>query len=134
MQIRSVFWEIEEAILQICFLKLNLSLIVTPRSLRELETSRSSSNKLNCGWGVPNQLRVIECILRGSSFILHVKNHNWILNKSLFNELATFIQSEGDAISAYKVVSPAYRIVLFLILFHISTVYRIKINGPKTVP
>ena len=42
LRIRPHFWAIEEAILWICFSNVNLSSIVTPRSLRELETSRSS--------------------------------------------------------------------------------------------
>ena len=81
-----------------------------PRSLRKLETFRSSPHKVIgewVGWGVLERLIVIECVLRGLSFIPHVENHDWILTKSLFKELVTFIWLEGDATSAYKVVSPA---------------------------
>ena len=105
MQIRSVFWALEEAILQIYFSKVNLSTIVMPRSLSELEISRSSSHEVNGGWGILEWLIVIECVLCGLSFILLVEHHDWILIKSLLKQLAIFIQSEGDATSAYKVMS-----------------------------
>ena len=87
MQIRSVFWAIEEAILRICFSKVNLPSIVTPRSLRELETFWSSPHRVNggCGdWDVLERLIVIECVLLEVSFIPQVEHHNLVLAKSLF--------------------------------------------------
>ena len=51
LQTRPVFWAMQEIILQICFSKVNFSLSVTSRSLRELETSKSSPHKVNGEWG-----------------------------------------------------------------------------------
>ena len=83
--------------------KCYLSSIVIPRSLRELETPRSSQHKVNGGWGgkgVLDRLIVIKCVLRGLNFIPRVKHYDRILAKSLFKELATFVRSEGNATSA----------------------------------
>ena len=38
------------------------------------------------------------------------------MNKSLFKELETYIRSEGDATSTYKVVSSAYEISLLEVI------------------
>ena len=79
MQIRPVFWAIEEAILRICFSKVNLSSIVTPRNLSELETSRSSSDKVNGRWylwGALDRLIIIDCVLRELSLIPHFEHHD----------------------------------------------------------
>ena len=59
---------------------------VIPRTLRELETSRSSPHKVNNRWG-------------GCGVQDH---YDWILNKSLFKEFATFITSERNATSTYS--------------------------------
>ena len=63
----------------------------------------SNQYKVKSGWGVLDRLIVIECVLWGLIFNLHVECHDWILTKLLFKELATFIRSEGVADSAYKV-------------------------------
>ena len=60
------------------------------KSLRELGTSRSSPLRVNGGWGVLEPL-VIESVLQGLSFIPYVEHHDWILVKSLFKELLTFL-------------------------------------------
>ena len=65
------------------FSKVNLLSSVTPRSLRELKTSRSSPHRVNGGWGGRDALDrpiVIECVLQRVNFISHVEHHDWILN------------------------------------------------------
>ena len=111
----TIFLAIEKEILEICVSKDNLLLSVTPRSIRDLDTSRLSPHEVKGGWdgqGVIDQLIVIECVLRVLSFIPHVEHHDWILAKSLFKELATSLNSEGDA----------YEKILFSRSFHISAV------------
>ena len=72
--------------------------------------------------------------LWGLSLISHIEQHDCILNKILFKKIAVFILWEEDATSAYKVVSSENEIILFRILFYISAVYRMKSNGPKSLP
>ena len=53
-------------------LKDNFSSTLTPKNLQELETYRSSPQS-KIGWGVLDQLIVIECVLSRLSFIPFVK-------------------------------------------------------------
>ena len=89
---------------------------MTPRSFKELETSRVSPQNVNDGWServVLGLMIIIECVLLRLSFISHVERQDWFFNKSLFNKSAVFIWSEGDATSEYKMVSSTYAIIIF---------------------
>ena len=77
---------------------------------------------------------MIICVLGGSNFIHHLESNNWVLNKSLFKELAKFIRLEEDATSVYKVMSSAYEIILVSWSSYISAVYKMKCNRSKTLP
>ena len=122
MWIRPVFWAKKEARLRICFSNVNLSSSIIHWSLRELETSKTNPHKIN---GRLSGCRDLDRLI----VINHDERCYWNLTKSLFKELTTFLQST----SAYKVVS-SYEIILFSRPFLISTVYRMKNNGPKTLP
>ena len=87
-------------------------------------------HKVNGGWGVLEQLIVIECVLQGSSFIHLVKHRDSILTISI-QGISNIYAIKGRCIQHTKLYLPHKKLISRS--FYISAVHRMKINEPKTL-